>query len=171
MIALRKLMLTPDSRESIPYRYQLKRCRTMCFICVTLGLDMDLKKADMASGSDPQGPEVSNESSMEQTEKTPAGNADSVNAALPQPTTVRRKRRRRNFAPASTEFSRTHAGPTYVPPAPDLGSEKRRRRYRRRSNRNNYRRIFRIAMYVAVHIVFITFLIFLWMKISAKVNE
>jgi hypothetical protein len=133
--------------------------------------NMDFNKTDMASGSDSQGLDVSTDNPKNAQDHSSADTPDS-GEGLQQSTTVRRKRRKRNFAPASTEYSRTHTGPVYVAPAPEIVSERRRRRSRRRwSSRRNYRKVLRIVIYVTIHVVFITFLIFLWMKISAKVTE
>jgi hypothetical protein len=125
----------------------------------------------MASELDSQDFDNPNESSSEPLIDAPAVKVDTGQAELPQSITVRRKRRRRNFAPSSTEYSRTHAEPVYVAPTPEVVSGTHRRRSRRRSNRQNYRKIWRIVMFVAIHVVFITFLVFLWMKITAKVAE
>ena len=39
------------------------------------------------------------------------------------------------------------------------------------SSQRNFRRVLRSVMFIAIQVVFIVLLVFLWMKISAKVNE
>jgi hypothetical protein len=125
----------------------------------------------MASGSDPEGFDNSDERSTKPLGDAPGLKADSAVAEPRQSNTVRRKRRRRNFASSGTEYSRTQTDPVDVVPPPEFVPETRRRRSRRRSNRRNYRKALRIVMYVAVQVVFIALLVFLWMKISARVGD
>jgi len=125
----------------------------------------------MTTGSDPEQLDVPKESVTELPDTPPSIKPDLGETELPRFNTVRRKRRRRNFVSSSAESSRTHLSPSYVAPPPDLASARRRRRSRRRSNRRKYARAMKFAMYIAIQVVFITLLVFLWMKISAKVNE
>lgn len=112
-----------------------------------------------------------NENPTEPVRVAPNSSSDLGKVDPPQSTTIRRKRRRRNFAPSNVEYSRTHASPTYAAPMPEHRSGERRRRSRRRSSRRTYAKALRVAVYAAIHVVFIALLIFLWMKISAKINE
>ena len=125
----------------------------------------------MTTGFDPERPDVSNENPTEIPNSTSEMKPDSAEMESRQVSTVRRKRRRRNFIASNAEYTRTHASPTYVAPVRDFASERRRRRSRRRSNRRKYTRALKVVMYIAIQVVFITLLVFLWMKISAKVNE
>ena len=125
----------------------------------------------MISGSDSEDPEIANESPIEAASDDPAMRSDSGQTEPRPSITVRRKRRRRNVAPFSTEYSRTHANPPYIAPEAGVASERRRRRSRRRFSSRNFRRALRSVMFIAIQVVFIMLLVFLWMKISAKVNE
>ena len=131
----------------------------------------ECNKADMTTGFDPDSLNVSNENPTEIPNSTSEMKPDSAEMEPRQVSTVRRKRRRRNFLASNAEYTTTHASPTYVAPVPDFASERRRRRSRRRSNRRKYTRALKVVMYIAIQVVFITLLVFLWMRISAKVNE
>jgi hypothetical protein len=112
-------------------------------------------------------------------DKNPLEQSGDALAPQPPPTDVkpqqvigvRRKRRRRSLAPSSSGYSNPPPAPIYIPPTVKPDSGTRRRRSRQRKNRGNNRRIWRLVIYVTIHIVFIALLVFLWLKISAKIAE
>lgn len=126
----------------------------------------------MTSGSDSEDLEISNESPIEAASEAYPMRSDSGQIEPRPSITVRRKRRRRNIAPFSSEYSRTHPSPPYIAPESGVVSEaRRRRRSRRRFSSRGFRRVLRTVMFFIIQAVFIVLLVFLWMKIEAKVNE
>ena len=125
----------------------------------------------MTTGFGPERLDVSNENPTEIPNSTSEMKPDSVETEPQKVSTVRRKRRRRNFAPTTNEYSTPSAMPVYVSPVTEHVPGRRRRRSRRNTNRRKRRKMWRIVMYVTVHVVFIVLLIFLWIKITAKVAE
>ena len=131
----------------------------------------DTVKAGMVSKLDFHDSEIPSEKSPEHPNDSPTLEPPSAEVSPRQANIIRRKKRRRNFAPPLSEYSIPSPVPVYIPQESEQVASKHRRRSRRRERQRNRRRVWRRVLFVSIQIAFILLLIFLWMKVSGNVSQ